>query len=323
MEEQIARLANHAIAQRAFPGCIVGVVDANGARIVPFGRETYDSEAPVITEVSLYDGASLTKSVITATLALQLMDEGKMLLESHLVEFVPEYVTRHRDKVTISHLLTYTLGNSLPLSRAGVTPERIFAAVCHEETESPGTVFRYSNTPAFLLGQVIERILGVSLAAAAQGRIFASRGMTSSTFRPHGAVPTEEGIANIVHDESARVFAQAGKVVGHAGLFLNMPDLLRFLTSLLSAPDMRLATNHISHLNASAALGWELNQPWMGAHRTSGTFGKTGFTGCSVVCDFERAVGVAILSNRTYPRRPPDRSAIDGFRQAVCDIVLT
>ena len=52
------------------------------------------------------------------------------------------------------------------------------------------------------------------------------------------------------------------------------------------------------------------------------TFGKTGFTGTSILCDTDRGVGLVILSNRTYPNRPQDNSAINAFRAAVADVVL-
>jgi CubicO group peptidase (beta-lactamase class C family) len=321
---QIVELARAAIEKKVFPGCVVGVIGKGGRKALPFGRPTYADDSSVVIEESLYDCASLTKSVVTATLALQLLDEGKFSLESRLTEFIPEYRTRHRETVTIRHLLTYTLGNTAPLaSLKEKTSEEIFAAVCIEETHEPGTVFNYSNTPAFLLGVAIERMFAMPLDKAAQKHILDPLGMKSATFSPHGAVSTEEGVQDIVHDESARVFSRAGKTVGHAGLFATVNDLLTFIEHLLNNPDRRLCTNQIAHLNASTALGWELNQAhFMGSKRTPQMFGKTGFTGTSVVCDFNRQTSLIILSNRTYPKRPHDTSTIANFRNTACDIVF-
>jgi len=318
-------LAREAIEKNIFPGCIIGIIEKGGRKALPFGRHTYAEDSPVVTENSLYDCASLTKSVVTATLALQLLDEGKFALESRLVEFVPEYRTRHHEAVSIRHLLTYTLGNTLPLSTLeDKTPDEIFDAICTEETHEPGTVFNYSNTPAFLLGIIIERVLAKSLDKAAQERIFDPFGMKSATFSPQVAVPTEVGVQDIVHDESARVFARAEKTVGHAGLFASMNDLLLFVEHLLLIRDTRLSTNQIAHLNASTALGWELNQPhFMGSKRRTHMFGKTGFTGTSIVVDYEREKALIILSNRTYPHRPKDTSVINAFRSGLCDIVFS
>ena len=72
---------------------------------------------------------------------------------------------------------------------------------------------------------------------------------------------------------------------------------------------------------AKKGLGWEVNREWMGSNRSPKTFGKTGFTGTSVLCDIEKGVGLVILSNRTYPHRPFDNSAINAFRRDIANIV--
>lgn len=318
----VARLAESAITSRVFPGCAIGVIQGAHTDVHVFGHETYESGTRAVTETALYDCASLTKSVVTASIALKLIDTKKLSLEDQLVTFVPEYATRFREEVLIRHLLTYTLGNSLPLSCAGSTPEEIFQNVCREDTKPPGTVFNYSNTPAFLLGIVIERIFGRTLDSVARSEIFEPTGMSSATFSPRGAVPSEENVCDVPHDESARIFAREGRVVGHAGLFATIHDLLAFVSHLCAHPDERICTNKIAHLGESASLGWELNQPWMGTNCAARTFGKTGFTGCSIVTNFDAQTAVVILSNRTFPDRPSGREAIDGFRIAVCDIVF-
>lgn len=320
--KDIALIAERAIESRVFPGCAIGILDGGQQDIQVFGRHTYESGAVRVTPDTLYDCASLTKSVVTASLALQLLDEGKLRLTDMLSTFVPEYMTPHRDAVTMYHLLTYTLGNSLPLSSAGTTVEEIMSAVCHEETRPPGTLFNYSNTPAFLLGLGIERVMGQSLDQAADETLFEPLAMHTATFSPRGAVPTEDGVRDRVHDESASVFAREGKAVGHAGLFATGTDLMQFLAYLVKNSDERLCTNQIEHLGGFVGLGWELNQEWMGTKRTVTTFGKTGFTGCSITVNFEAQKAVVILSNRTYPKRPEGREAIDRFRASVCDIVF-
>lgn len=323
MERGIAELIERAIAGRVFPGCCIGIIRNGERSLHAFGRATYDANAHSITGESLYDLASITKVVPTATLALQLIDAGALSLDDQLISFVPEYRTPYRDAVTIRHLLTYTLGNSVPLSRAGKTSAEIFATVCGEDSAVPGTMFNYSNTPAFLLGIVVERVRGTSLDQLAERLIFDPLHMKTATFAPHGAVPSAEGIQDVVHDESARVFSRAGMVVGHAGLFASTQDLLAFLAHLLANPDQRIARNQLEHLGVFAGLGWELNQAWMGRNRTATMFGKTGFTGTCIVGDFTRGMALVLLSNRTYPKSPEKRISIDVVRAAVCDIVFT
>ncbi len=310
-------LVREEIAAHTFPGCVIGISHMGERKLLAFGTETYDSASPEITLESVYDLASVTKTV-TATLAHQLIDENRFSLDDLVNAHIPEY---EQDAARIRHLLTYTLGNRMPLARlADLTPEAIIDAVCSERGHAPGKEFSYSNAPAFLLGLLIERSLGISLARSAAERIFEPLEMHSTTFTPRGAVPSAEGVRDIPHDESARVFAQKGRAVGHAGLFSAASDLLTFLEYSLVHADDRHTTNHIPGIGTTA-LGWELDQAWMGERRTPQTYGKTGFTGTSVLVEPENVLAVVILSNRTYPRRPHDQSEIMRFRRKVHDSI--
>ena len=137
------------------------------------------------------------------------------------------------------------------------------------------------------------------------------------------------------HDESAYVFAKENRAIGHAGLSSTAPDLLNFLEMLLREGELHgrrffsnqilqdMRTNQISELGSFTGLGWELNQPrFMGKYCTEHTFGKKGFTGASVVCDIERGVAFVLLSNRTYPKRPANDTAINAFRSDIADVML-
>lgn len=345
LERNIAELAGSAIGREVFPGCVVGIVHDRLRLLQAFGRHTYETDAPPVTEDTVYDIASLTKSVVLATLAHQLLAKKEISLATKLIEFVPEYQGGYRDEITVKHLLTYTIGGiRLSEFKDEGADEIMRVALNFQPTHPPGEHFEYANVPAFLLGLLVERLMG-PLDIAAEAHIFKPLEMLATTFHlqgenpqgfPLGSLkgeplgifsipPTEDGVQGIVHDESARVFRKAGKSVGHAGLFSNVPDLLKFLDAFHEGRlDVHPAeTNQIPHLGEFTGLGWELNQGhFMGTYRSSHTFGKTGFTGCSIVCDVRRCISVIILSNRTFPRRPSDASAINAFRNAVCDIVF-
>jgi len=68
-------------------------------------------------------------------------------------------------------------------------------------------------------------------------------------------------------------------------------------------------------------LGWELSAPWMGEERME-MFGKTGFTGTMVACDIKKGVGIVLLSNRTYPKRPSTGDAINAQRRKLVAAVF-
>jgi CubicO group peptidase (beta-lactamase class C family) len=123
-------------------------------------------------------------------------------------------------------------------------------------------------------------------------------------------------------------------VVGSAGVFSSVPDILNFVEMLLNkgsiggqkyfSPEIieQIQTNQLADIGQYEGLGWELNQPrYMGKNCSEKTFGKTGFTGCVCVCDIEREVGFVILSNYTYPQRKPDAIRINKFRGDIADII--
>lgn len=207
-------------------------------------------------------------------------------------------------------------------------------------------MFKYSNIPAALLGLVVEKITGDTLDKLADEYFFKRLEMHRTTFYPERfdkaeIVPTEiddwRGLVHgVVHDESAYICKRDGKVMGHAGLFSTAPDILNFLEMLLNSGVYKnktyfsesiiseMSTNQIPELNEYTGLGWELNQPrYMGKHCGPHTFGKTGFTGTLCVCDTEKEIAYVILSNRTFPKRSPDSSAINAFRADVGEVVLS
>lgn len=313
----LEELVKSEIAARTFPGCVIGISLDGETQFLSYGSETYDADSPAVSHSSLYDLASVTKA-ITATLAHQLLDAGQISLDDRVRDHLPNFT---RSEVRIIHLLTYTLGNRLPLATlAERTPEAIIDAVCSEKCDLPGYTFSYSNAPAFLLGLIIERVLKALFSDIAAERIFTPLGMRTATFTPMGAVPASEQVRDIPHDESARVFARKKRAVGHAGLFASAEDIVRFLEHIRANADHRHTSNHINGIGTTA-LGWELDQPWMGDSRTRKTFGKTGFTGTSVLIEPDSSLAVVILTNRTYPRRPHDASEIMRFRRRVHDII--
>lgn len=325
----VATRAERAIENRVFPGCVIGSVRRNGEReVLPFGNLRYE-DSPAVEAEFIYDVASLTKAIPTASLALLFIDRGKLKLTGKLIDYVPEYSSSYREAVTIEHLLTYTVGGPQLSLLKDKTPDEILqSAYSYECANKPGSTFTYSNAPALLLGLAVERAGGKTLDALAQEYFFGPLKMNNTTFFPmrnraiyRPIVPTEivdgKEICGIVHDESARVFARTGRAVGHAGLFSTALDILNFLEALLQGEYPAIVDG------AQKGWGWELNQPFMGKYAGPHTFGKTGFTGTSCMCDTEKGVALVILSNRTYPVRPKDRSPIDAFRADIADLVLS
>jgi len=326
MDKKVSKRVEQAIAERVFPGCVIGIVHAEGGReAYPFGTTIYGSAGEKVNESTVYDVASVTKSIPTASLASLFIHERKLSLTDQVRRYLPELKDDH--DATIEDLLRYRVEGPRMSGLSSMSPEEITAYVFkHGFGEQPG-VPQYTNLPAFFLGLVVERVAADTLDRLSQKYFFDPLGMSSTSFFPNASymkhcAPTEicedgKEVRGEPHDESARVFAKAGHAVGHAGLFSTAPNLLDFLEALLAGK-----YSHIVE-GAEKGLGWQVNDPnFMGQHVGPKTFGKTGFTGTSVVCDRERGVAFVILSNRTYPKRPPNGDAINAFRRDIADIIL-
>jgi len=348
METQIKNRAMLAIKESVFPGCVIGLIKKNGERIVvPCGNFTFETNSKEIKQDSIFDVASITKSIPVSSLALKLIDEGKLKLEDKLINFLPEFKNSQRESVLIKHLLTQTLDYSFRLSsHKDKSAEEILNIILTSELKTkPGEKFFYSNATTIILGLVIEKITGKTLDILAEEIFFKPLKMTRTSFNPllkfkkEEIVPTEiqewRGglIHGEIHDESAYILSK-NKPVGSAGIFSTVPDLLNFLEMLLNNGTLNgkhyfsqeitksFHTNQLSHINEWSGLGWELNQPqYMGTNNTNSTFGKTGFTGCVVTCDIQKGIGIVILSNYTYPKRKPDTEKLNKFRKDISEII--
>ena len=170
--------------------------------------------------------------------------------------------------------------------------------------------------------------------------------MKSTTFFPDTLdksliVPTESDpwrgrlLCGEIHDESAWAL-RPETIAGSAGLFTSIKDLASFVLMLLNneySDGIRIfnpETISLMHTNQRPAhsgewtgLGWELNQEsFMGKYRSENAFGKTGFTGCSVVIDPSKNRGLFFSQTMFTRSAHIDRSAINRVRSAVADVVF-
>ena len=188
MKEKIKGRIYQAIEEKVFPACAVGVVRKNGERIiVPAGRFTFDHSAPEINENSIFDTASITKSIPTSSLVLKLIDEGKLKAEDKLINFIPEFRNSNRENVLIKHLLTQILDYDFRLSEyKNEPPDKILKVIFTKEFKSrPGEKYFYTNATSILLGLVVERIFGEKYFLPLKEPLFKS---ISKKFNKSGAV---------------------------------------------------------------------------------------------------------------------------------------
>jgi CubicO group peptidase (beta-lactamase class C family) len=329
------RVIDDAIASRAFPGCAFGVL--SGGKVVledARGRFTYDEGEPAVTAETIFDVASITKVVSTTSVAMLLNQRGLLDLDTPLGEVLPGFVVGRADgawarKATLRHLLAHSSGlpGTVQFFKTETTPAGLFRACLEVPLEAePGTRAEYSDPGFILLGKALEVLTREPLDAWAKREVFESLGMTLTGFVPRLSArafipPTEEDTAlrhrriqGEVQDENAWVLKG---VAGHAGLFSNVADLLRFAGELLEGRRAQTKTGLFAPETiarfaqrqgpegSSRALGWDTpsENSTSGRHFSPHSIGHLGFSGCSLWIDLDAGVAVAMLTNRTWPDR--------------------
>ena len=341
-----------AVADGAFPGGMLAVGYHGKLTIRGFGKQTYESAAPAVRPDTIYDIASLSKSVVTTTLIAHLTEiggGGRVDLDAPIERYLPEWASgpnsEWRHKVTVRHLLTHTAGLPAHVDyyKTCKSEADVVARIMAEPlVTAPGEKEVYSDLGYILLGAILERVTGKTLDAFAQEQIFTPLGMKDTMYNPGKKflariAPTEKDadyrkrlVHGVVHDENA--FAMGG-VAGHAGVFSTAGDLAAFCQMLLNgglyAHHRLLRRSTVAEFTAAQALsggtrtfGWAVpTEGSSGGHYLSkGSFGHTGFTGTSIWIDPERELFVILLTNRVYPTR--ENHKIQQVRPALHDAVM-
>lgn len=333
------RVLDNAIAARAFPGCAFGVM-AQGRVVLEDarGRFTYEEGSPAVTAGTVYDLASVTKVAATTAAAMLLYQRGLLELDRPLGDLLPAFVAGRSSgdparQITLRHLLAHSSGlpGYVEFFRSETTAAALLEACLRLPLEAePGTRAEYSDPGFILLGKALETLTGEPLHTWVQREVFAPLGMGATTFSPEpgarGLIPPTEVdtwfrrrcMHGEVQDENAWVL---GGAAGHAGLFSNVPDLLRFAGEVLTSRSETTTIKKAANLfragtvelfaerqgpeGSSRALGWDTPslKSSSGMHFSRHSIGHLGYSGCSLWIDLDAGVAVVLLTNRTWPDR--------------------
>jgi CubicO group peptidase (beta-lactamase class C family) len=237
-----------ALADSAAPGAALAIGRRGRlVRLRGYGTLDWVDDRPV-SPATLFDLASLTKVVGTATAAMLLEAEGRLELDAPVVRYLPWWVGRDERKraVTVRQLLLHRAGLAAfrPWFRDLAGPAQYRDALADERLEyEPGARTLYSDMGFLTLGMVLEAAAGTPLDTLLAARVWGPLGMDDTRFRPGPELlprtaPTEldtlwrrQHVRGRVHDENADAF---GGVAGHAGLFSTAWDLAIFADLMLS-----------------------------------------------------------------------------------------
>src|SRR5215472_15272005 len=250
-----------AIAHHQLPGAVVLV--ARKGRVVwnrAYGARAIEPSREAMTTDTIFDMASLTKVVATATSIMILVERGKVRLSDPLSQYIPEIKGEGRERITIELLLTHRSGYAPDFDlkdRWTGYDEAIKRLINEPLRNPPGARFVYSDIGYIALGEVVHRASGLMLDEFARRNIYEPLGMRDTGFRPKENLqariaPTEKRRGQLsylgdtadnagtagekwlrgeVHDPTAY---RMGGVAGHAGLFSTAADLAVYCQMILN-----------------------------------------------------------------------------------------
>lgn len=263
--ERLARIdaaVAESIARKETPGAVV--LAARRGRVVwrkAYGERAVEPQHEAMTLDTIFDAASLTKVVATATSIMILVERGQLRLSDPLSRHLPGLKEGGRELVTIEELLTHRAGYApdfdLREQWTGYDEAMKRLAIERLRNVASGKRFLYSDIGYIALGEVVKRVSGEPLDVFARKNIFEPLRMRDTSFNPPAALrpriaPTEQRRAQAaylggkpedlgadgerwlrgeVHDPTA--FRMSG-VAGHAGLFTTADDLAVYCQMILN-----------------------------------------------------------------------------------------
>jgi uncharacterized protein YbbC (DUF1343 family)/CubicO group peptidase (beta-lactamase class C family) len=335
-------IMNAAVARGTIPGGVVVV--GHGRAVVyrkAFGMRSLEPVREAMTVDTIFDIASMTKCVATATAVMQLVEAGKLRLNDPVAAYLPEFAKNGKENITLRELLTHFSGlrEDLDLNARWTGREAAYQMAMNAGIAfPPGSRFSYSDINFEVLGFVVEKVSGLSLDDYAARHIFAPLGMKDTGFLPPAqwrprVAPTEYGeghrmLRGTVHDPTAQ---RMNGVAGHAGVFSTADDLAKFAQDMLtgfhvlSALTVEKMTTPQQPPTATVlrGLGWDIDSPFSGnrgAFFPVGSFGHTGFTGTSMWIDPVTDSYVIVLANAVHPRGS-DTAAVVSLRGRIASSV--
>jgi CubicO group peptidase (beta-lactamase class C family) len=353
----INTIVGEAIDRKDFPGAVV-LVGRKGRIIFrqAFGQSQWIPTPRPMDVSMIFDLASVTKPVATATSIMILAEQGRLRLWDKVKDFVPEFSPyieeggNPGEDARVWHLLTHTSG--LPPYTDAKEVAQKYGDPCPTETlvqhiaglkknNPAGKAFAYSCLGYITMGHIVKKLTGRTIAEFAAESIFRPLKMEHTFYNPPDAyrdlcVPTQvtdgQPLVGVVHDPLARL---QGGISGNAGLFSTADDLAVFAQMMLNKGIFE-AVRILSPLTvermtavypntefAGRGLGWDLHSGFAtvgGDIYGPNAYGHSGYTGTSIWIDPDTQTFVIFLTNRVHP---DDKGDIISMRSKLANVVAS
>lgn len=302
------------------PGVAAGVWQDGHMETLGHGVASMQTRQPV-TGDTLFQIGSITK-VFTATLAMRLVEEGLLDLDTPIVEYLPDLPladAHTRATVTLRHLFAHTGGfegdRFIDYGRGDWALANAVAGYGSlRQWFPPGELFAYCNTGFSLAGRVIEGVLDTPFETAMRERLFAPLGLETSVFFPEEAITYPAALGYTRKRVGgpftvARPYSLPRAVNPAGGISSTVGDLLRFaalhmgdgeidgnrLLTETSARVMREPRTSAPNIDVAYGIGWALREV-DGVHVVGHGGATNGFQASLLVVPARR-FALALLTN--------------------------
>ena len=286
-----------------------GILEHIAVRVGQGNHVIYDTYRGGVDETTLFDMASVTKIMVTTSLALIALDKGLLQLDDTVDKFYSTDKT-----LSVKNLLTHTVGiGHKALNKEGNTYENIAEKILNIPLDIPvGADVRYSCPGFILLGKILEKTFGMQLDQCFNELVAKPLGLENTSFLPSYRQNIVNSNLNVekrgtVNDYNCQFL---GGIAGNAGLFSNLSDVTKYVHFLQNRGKplikektfLLAAQNHTAEMSESRGLGYlyvDGRYQQTGGLFKDGAIGHCGHTGQSVFVDYRSGLYVIILSDAT------------------------
>lgn len=326
----IEHLVQAAIDEHKLPGCVIAFGNSQQVEFLQaYGDRQLEPQRETMTTDTVFDLASLTKPVATATSIMKLVENKQLSLSDRVAEHLPAFGTNGKEEITVEQMLLHQSGliADNPLADYQAGREEAWDRIYKLELSNPvDSKFVYSDVNFIVLGRLVEQLSGLELQQFTQQHLFQPLGMSETGFVPEASLRTraattqqreERWMRGEVHDPRAYLL---GGVAGHAGLFSTASDLALYaqmmlkggevrtvdgeLQKVLEAETIRTMTRAYPVSSGIRGLGWDKQTGYSSNRGTKlgePAFGHGGFTGTVLWMDPSQDLFFIFLSNRVHP----------------------
>jgi uncharacterized protein YbbC (DUF1343 family)/CubicO group peptidase (beta-lactamase class C family) len=344
------------------PGAVV-VVGRRG-RIVyrkAFGDRALLPEREKMTPDTVFDLASLTKVIATATSIMILVERGQVSLADPVALYIPEFGKFGKERVTVEQLLTHRAGfvpDNEIADYVGVTIKPLEKIYDLTPVYTPGTRFVYSDVGYIVAAELVRRVTGKRIDQFAHENIYKPLGMKDTSYRPlSGAggqsaennAPLPSGLRLQTLDRIAPTEMREGRwmrgevhdprayeldgVAGHAGLFSTADDVAVYCQMILNggryagarvlAPYAieRMMSAHSLPTSQMRGIGWDVNTSFSSNRGDLFPVGTFGHTGYTGTSIWLDPASQTFVVLMTNRVHPSDKGNVTRLRSFVASIV--